>query len=155
MSDLYTSSLAAVRDRARGSVAWPTRDVPFVVRTARPERESKVLASVERIGSGGILAITHHADREDEGDLSIAASAVKPETLALFLGRAAGSIPAGIDSKRAAELDLPPMIASNGKAHVFCARRVYQLLAQGQSESGRRKIWRDQVSASRGTRAFE
>ena len=72
-----------------------------------------MLTAVDRIAAGGIVVVTDHADREDEGDLIMAASSATPEKLAFFLEHTSGVICVGIDSRRADELELPPMVAVN------------------------------------------
>ncbi len=52
-------------------------------------------------------------DRENEGDLIMAAEHVTPEKIAFFLHHTSGFICAPITSERAAELDLRPMVEHN------------------------------------------
>ena len=62
---------------------------------------------------GEILVVVDDEDRENEGDLIMAAEHVTPEKIAFFLHHTSGFICAPITSERAAELDLRPMVEQN------------------------------------------
>ncbi|WP_426572779.1 bifunctional 3,4-dihydroxy-2-butanone-4-phosphate synthase/GTP cyclohydrolase II [Aquihabitans sp. McL0605] len=62
---------------------------------------------------GEILVVVDDEDRENEGDLIMAAEFVTPEKIAFFLHYTSGFICAPITSERAAELDLRPMVEHN------------------------------------------
>jgi 3,4-dihydroxy 2-butanone 4-phosphate synthase/GTP cyclohydrolase II len=62
---------------------------------------------------GEILVVVDDEDRENEGDLIMAAEHVTPEKIAFFLQHTSGFICAPITSERAAELDLRPMVETN------------------------------------------
>jgi 3,4-dihydroxy 2-butanone 4-phosphate synthase/GTP cyclohydrolase II len=55
-------------------------------------------------------------DRENEGDLIVAADAVDPQILAFFLRHTSGLICVGIEAERCDELQLPPMVDRNEEA---------------------------------------
>lgn len=82
-----------------------------------PEQESRVLAAIDRISAGRIVVVTDNPEREDEGDLIMAASAATPEKLSFFLEHTSGLVCVGIDGRRADELELPPMVPSNTETH--------------------------------------
>jgi 3,4-dihydroxy 2-butanone 4-phosphate synthase/GTP cyclohydrolase II len=82
-----------------------------------PSQEGRVLAAIDRISAGGIVVVTDHADREDEGDLIMAASAATRENLAFFLQHTSGLICVGVDEHRADTLELPLMVSANTEAH--------------------------------------
>jgi 3,4-dihydroxy 2-butanone 4-phosphate synthase / GTP cyclohydrolase II len=82
-----------------------------------PEQESRVLAAIDRISAGGIVLVTDDPEREDEGDLIMAASSATAENLSFYLAHTSGLICVGIDAERADALDLPPMVASNTDSH--------------------------------------
>jgi 3,4-dihydroxy 2-butanone 4-phosphate synthase / GTP cyclohydrolase II len=75
------------------------------------------LADIEKaiaaIGRGEIVVVVDDEDRENEGDLIMAAEFATPEKIAFFLHHTSGYICAPITSERARELDLPPMVAHN------------------------------------------
>jgi 3,4-dihydroxy 2-butanone 4-phosphate synthase/GTP cyclohydrolase II len=69
--------------------------------------------AVAAIGRGEIVVVVDDEDRENEGDLIMAAEHVTPEKIAFFLHHTSGYICAPITSERAAELDLRPMVERN------------------------------------------
>jgi len=75
------------------------------------------LADIEKaiaaIGRGEIVVVVDDEDRENEGDLIMAAEFATPEKIAFFLHHTSGYICAPITGQRARELDLPPMVADN------------------------------------------
>src|SRR5690554_6155945 len=62
---------------------------------------------------GEILVAVDEEDRENEGDLVMAAEFVTPEKVAFFLHHTSGYLCAPITEERAKELDLPLMVQSN------------------------------------------
>ena len=69
--------------------------------------------AIAAIGRGEIVVVVDDEDRENEGDLVMAAEFATPEKIAFFLHHTSGYICAPITSSRARELDLPPMVATN------------------------------------------
>ena len=69
--------------------------------------------AVAAIARGEIVVVVDDEDRENEGDLIMAAEFATPEKIAFFLHHTSGYICAPITSQRARELDLPPMVATN------------------------------------------
>jgi len=69
--------------------------------------------AVAAIGRGGIVVVVDDEDRENEGDLIMAAEAATPEKIAFFLHHTSGVICAPLTRERARELDLPPMVEQN------------------------------------------
>jgi 3,4-dihydroxy 2-butanone 4-phosphate synthase/GTP cyclohydrolase II len=69
--------------------------------------------AIEAFGRGEIVVVVDDEDRENEGDLIMAAEFATPEKIAFFLHHTSGYICAPITSQRAKELDLPPMVATN------------------------------------------
>jgi 3,4-dihydroxy 2-butanone 4-phosphate synthase/GTP cyclohydrolase II len=57
-----------------------------------------------------------HEDRENEGDLIMAAEDVTPESMAFFLEHTSGVFCVPLESARADELDLPLMVVANTEA---------------------------------------
>ncbi len=70
----------------------------------------KAIAAIAR---GEIVVVVDDEDRENEGDLIMAAEFATPEKIAFFLHHTSGYICAPITAQRARELDLPPMVATN------------------------------------------
>jgi len=69
--------------------------------------------AIAAIGRGEIVVVVDDADRENEGDLVMAAEAATPEKIAFFLSHTSGVICVPITPERADELDLPPMVHVN------------------------------------------
>ena len=70
----------------------------------------KAIAAIAR---GEIVVVVDDEDRENEGDLIMAAEHATPEKIAFFLHHTSGYICAPITKERARELDLPHMVAHN------------------------------------------
>ena len=73
----------------------------------------RIEAAIEAIGRGEIVIVVDDEDRENEGDLIMAAEAATPEAIAFFLHHTSGVICAPVTRERARELDLPLMVANN------------------------------------------
>src|SRR3954470_20961367 len=69
--------------------------------------------AVAAIGRGEIVVVIDDEDRENEGDLIMAAEFVTPEKIAFFLHHTSGYICAPITSERARELELDAMVRQN------------------------------------------
>ena len=74
---------------------------------------SEISVALAAFARGEILVVVDDEDRENEGDLIMAAEHVTPEKVAFFLHHTSGFICAPITSERAAELDLRPMVEQN------------------------------------------
>jgi 3,4-dihydroxy 2-butanone 4-phosphate synthase/GTP cyclohydrolase II len=77
---------------------------------------SSIEEAVEQIRRLGIVVVVDDEDRENEGDLVMAAEAATPETIAFFLAHTSGVICAPLEDERADELDLPLMVVANTEA---------------------------------------
>lgn len=78
--------------------------------TASSDRVSNAIAAIAR---GEIVVVVDDADRENEGDLVMAAEFASPEKLAFFVRHTSGLICAAITDERADELNLPLMVSAN------------------------------------------
>ena len=74
---------------------------------------AKIEDAVAAIGRGEIVIVVDDEDRENEGDLIMAAEFATPEKIAFFLHHTSGVICAPVTRERARELDLPLMVANN------------------------------------------
>jgi 3,4-dihydroxy 2-butanone 4-phosphate synthase / GTP cyclohydrolase II len=74
---------------------------------------AKIEDAVAAIGRGEIVIVVDDEDRENEGDLIMAAECATPEKIAFFLHHTSGVICAPVTTERARELDLPLMVAEN------------------------------------------
>ena len=69
--------------------------------------------AVEDIREGKIVIVVDDADRENEGDLIMAAEYATPEKIAFFLSHTSGFICLAMTGERLDELELPPMVNDN------------------------------------------
>lgn len=72
-----------------------------------------VKTAIDAIGRGEIVVVTDDENREDEGDLIMAAEAMTLEAVAFFLNHTSGLICVGLDAGRCDALELPDMVADN------------------------------------------
>ncbi len=73
----------------------------------------RAAAAVEAIVRGEIVVVTDDDDRENEGDLIVAASHATPEKLAFIIRHTSGIVCASITKAEADRLRLGPMVADN------------------------------------------
>src|SRR5580698_4956156 len=82
-----------------------------------PIQESPFFASVREalaeIQAGRMIVIVDDEDRENEGDLMIAAEMITPQAINFMATCARGLICAAITSERADALELSPMVSLN------------------------------------------
>jgi 3,4-dihydroxy 2-butanone 4-phosphate synthase / GTP cyclohydrolase II len=69
--------------------------------------------AIKAMGRGDIVVVVDDEDRENEGDLVMAAQAATPEKIAFFLAHTSGVICVPITPERADQLDLPLMVHNN------------------------------------------
>ena len=74
---------------------------------------ARIEDAVAAIGRGEIVVVVDDEDRENEGDLIMAAEFATPEAIAFFLQHTSGVICATVTSERARELALTPMVQQN------------------------------------------
>src|ERR1700689_3071456 len=74
---------------------------------------STVPEAIDAIGRLGMAVVVDDEDRENEGDLVMAAEAATPENIAFFLTHTSGVICAPLLPERADALDLPLMVSAN------------------------------------------
>ncbi|HVB71160.1 MAG TPA: bifunctional 3,4-dihydroxy-2-butanone-4-phosphate synthase/GTP cyclohydrolase II [Acidimicrobiales bacterium] len=77
---------------------------------------SSIDAAVAALRDGGMVVVVDDEDRENEGDLIMAAEDVTPESMAFFLEYTSGVICVPLESARADELELPLMVVANTEA---------------------------------------
>ncbi|GAA3249927.1 bifunctional 3,4-dihydroxy-2-butanone-4-phosphate synthase/GTP cyclohydrolase II [Pseudonocardia petroleophila] len=73
--------------------------------------------AVAALAAGGMVVVVDDADREDEGDLVVAAATVTPEQVAFVVRHTTGILCAPMTAERAELLRLPQMVADNADAH--------------------------------------
>jgi 3,4-dihydroxy 2-butanone 4-phosphate synthase / GTP cyclohydrolase II len=74
---------------------------------------SAVEDAIAAVGRGEIVVVVDDEDRENEGDLIMAADAVTPEKIAFFINHTSGLICAPLTPDRVDQLDLPLMVTNN------------------------------------------
>ncbi len=77
---------------------------------------STIDEAIAQIRAGGMVVVVDDEDRENEGDLIMAAEDVTPEAIGFFLAHTSGVICAPVEAERADELDLPLMVVANTEA---------------------------------------
>ncbi|HYQ66800.1 bifunctional 3,4-dihydroxy-2-butanone-4-phosphate synthase/GTP cyclohydrolase II [Actinophytocola sp.] len=75
--------------------------------------DSSVDQAVRQLARGGIVIVVDDEDRENEGDLIMAAEHATPEKVAFFLAHTSGFLCTAITEARARELDLDLMVREN------------------------------------------
>jgi 3,4-dihydroxy 2-butanone 4-phosphate synthase / GTP cyclohydrolase II len=73
----------------------------------------RVAAALEAFRKGEIVVVTDDDDREDEGDLFVAASLCTPEKMALIIRHTSGIVCAPMTEDEARRLRLDPMVGTN------------------------------------------
>ena len=73
--------------------------------------------AIEDIRNGKMIVVVDDEDRENEGDLIVAADTVTPEDINFMATYAKGLICTPIDGSRLDELDILPMVANNTDNH--------------------------------------
>jgi 3,4-dihydroxy 2-butanone 4-phosphate synthase/GTP cyclohydrolase II len=77
---------------------------------------SRVEAAVAAIANGEFVVVLDHEDRENEGDLIMAAELVTPEALAFMIRHTSGLVCVGMTGERLDELDIPLMVQRGTEA---------------------------------------
>ena len=73
----------------------------------------RVEAVLTAFAAGSIVVVTDDDDRENEGDLFVAASQCTPEKMAFIIRHTSGIVCAPLSSQEAKRLHLDPMVAAN------------------------------------------
>jgi 3,4-dihydroxy 2-butanone 4-phosphate synthase/GTP cyclohydrolase II len=74
---------------------------------------SSVQTAIEAIKRGQIVVVSDDENRENEGDLIMAAEAATQDKIAFYLEHSSGLICVSLPGERCDELNLPPMVADN------------------------------------------
>lgn len=84
--------------------------------TAPDVKLDTIDTAISAIQNGGFIVVVDDEDRENEGDLIIAASDISAEQMAFMIRHSSGIICAPMLSERAQELQLPLMVVNNQDA---------------------------------------
>jgi 3,4-dihydroxy 2-butanone 4-phosphate synthase/GTP cyclohydrolase II len=97
------------------SMEWPAV-IESVTSSEAPER-ARVFVSIEEaieeLNAGRMIVVVDDEDRENEGDLTMAAERITPEAINFMATHARGLICLAITGERADELQLSPMTPHN------------------------------------------
>lgn len=87
--------------------------------------------AIDEIKNGNFVIVVDDEDRENEGDLIIAAEAITPEKINFMETHARGLICAPLTPERCEELDLPMMVTHNTATHATPFTVSVDLLKNG------------------------
>jgi len=79
--------------------------------------QSSVRDAIDAFARGEIVVVTDDDDRENEGDLIIAATHATPEKMAFIIRHTCGIVCAPVTGEIARRLHLAPMVADNDAIH--------------------------------------
>src|SRR5262245_6720140 len=92
-------------------------DRPARIRIAKGARRRGPFASIEaavaHLASGGMVIVIDDEDRENEGDLTMAASKVTPQAINFMAKHGRGQICLSMTGQRLDELEIPLAVSSN------------------------------------------
>src|SRR6187402_3235077 len=81
------------------------------------ETHERVEAAIAAFAAGEIVVVTDDDDRENEGDLIVAAQFCTPEKMAFIIRHTSGIVCAPITTEDARRLRLDPMVVNNDSNH--------------------------------------
>ena len=87
------------------------------IRSDYSDAFSSVPEAVAAISRGEIVVVVDDEDRENEGDLIMAAEAATPDKIAFFVRHTSGVICTPLTGERLDELDIPLMVRDNTESH--------------------------------------
>ena len=79
--------------------------------------QTRVPQAIEAFANGEIVVVTDDDDRENEGDLILAAVHATPKKMAFIIRNTAGIVCAPLTTEIARRLELTPMVADNDAIH--------------------------------------
>jgi len=120
--DLPSLDLAERIAKVTGGAVTPNDFVGLVpsqqwINRLMTDTQSRVTAAVEAFARGEIVVVTDDDDRENEGDLVMAAVHATPEKMAFIIRNTAGIVCTPVTSDLAHRLRLSPMVAENDAPH--------------------------------------
>ncbi len=113
------------------------------------ERHAAVARAIEAIRAGGMVILVDDEDRENEGDLAMAADLVTPEAINFMAREGRGLICLSLTEERVAQLGLPMMTADNRRATTPRSRSASTRAAGRPPASRRASAPRPSASRSR------
>jgi 3,4-dihydroxy 2-butanone 4-phosphate synthase/GTP cyclohydrolase II len=97
----------AVCEKAGALTVWPG------IRGEMNDAHQRIRTAVAAFGRGEIVIVADDDDRENEGDLFVAASLCTPEKMAFIIRHTSGIVCAPLAPEEARRLHLDPMVALN------------------------------------------
>jgi len=73
--------------------------------------------AISAIASGKMVVVVDDQNRENEGDIVVAADAVTPEAIAFMMTHARGLVCIAMEGERLDALDIPLMVPNNTESH--------------------------------------
>ncbi|MBB4440599.1 MULTISPECIES: 3,4-dihydroxy-2-butanone-4-phosphate synthase [Rhizobium] len=73
--------------------------------------------AISAIANGQMVVVVDDQNRENEGDIVVAADAVTPETIAFMMTHARGLVCIAMEGERLDALDIPLMVPNNTESH--------------------------------------
>ncbi|MGR8924385.1 3,4-dihydroxy-2-butanone-4-phosphate synthase [Rhizobium leguminosarum] len=78
---------------------------------------ARIEDAISAIASGQMVVVVDDQNRENEGDIVVAADAVTPETIAFMMTHARGLVCIAMEGERLDALDIPLMVPNNTESH--------------------------------------
>jgi 3,4-dihydroxy 2-butanone 4-phosphate synthase len=78
---------------------------------------ARIEDAITAIASGKMVVVVDDQNRENEGDIVVAADAVTPETIAFMMNHARGLVCIAMEGERLDALDIPLMVPNNTESH--------------------------------------
>ncbi|MBY5353306.1 3,4-dihydroxy-2-butanone-4-phosphate synthase [Rhizobium leguminosarum] len=78
---------------------------------------ARIEDAISAIARGEMVVVVDDQDRENEGDIVVAAQAVTPETIAFMMTHARGLVCVAMEGERLDALDIPLMVPNNTESH--------------------------------------
>src|SRR4051795_1919520 len=108
--------------KATGGAVMPNDFVELVpsqqwINNLMTDTQARITAAVEAFGRGEIVVVTDDDDRENEGDLVMAAVHATPEKMAFIIRNTAGIVCTPVTRELSHRLRLAPMVAENDAPH--------------------------------------
>ena len=100
----------------------------------RPSQFARIEDAVAAIRAGKMIIVVDDEDRENEGDLTIAAEKITPEAINFMTRYGRGLVCLSMTPERLDELDIPLMVSQNTSTHetAFCV----SIEAKGRTTTG-------------------
>ncbi|MBY5755442.1 3,4-dihydroxy-2-butanone-4-phosphate synthase [Rhizobium leguminosarum] len=78
---------------------------------------ARIEDAISAIASGKMVVVVDDQNRENEGDIVVAADSVTPETIAFMMTHARGLVCIAMEGERLDALDIPLMVPNNTESH--------------------------------------